>query len=119
MSTLSFESQMAGMPSGKKKTRRGGRGRSKGPVGNPDTHMKAVQAALAADDHATAKTHAFALMRSLHAKAPGEPKAIVAPSAPMLAPAASAPSPAAIEPGEDPARAQRARLAKVLHGLGK
>lgn len=110
MSILNFESQMSGMPSGKKKTRRGGRGRAKGPVGDPNKHLANVQAALQADDHATAKTHAFALMRSLHAKTAAQ-----AAAAPPIDPVQP---PTTVEP-QDAASAQRARLAKTLHGLGK
>lgn len=56
---------------GLKKSRRGKRGKGK-PAGNPHEHHKNVGAALAKGDHAAAKQHAFALVRSLHAAMPSQ-----------------------------------------------
>lgn len=66
------QSSMSGMPSGfpkRKKTRRGKGGKGT-PIGDPhDLHAK-MGDALKAGDHAQAKAHAFAMVRTLHALTP-------------------------------------------------
>jgi len=66
------QSSMSGMPSGfpkRKKTRRGKGGKGT-PIGDPtDLHQK-MGDALKAGNHAEAKAHAFAMVRTLHALTP-------------------------------------------------
>lgn len=56
------ETGMAGPP--RKKTRRGKRKQS-GPPGNPNDHHTKLGLAISSGDHAGARKHAFALIRSL------------------------------------------------------
>lgn len=88
---------MAGMSSGKrKKTRRGGRGAkssrpSTGASGAEGHHAK-LNEAMAAGDHAQAKTHAFNLGKALHVMTQGTPGVSVQPSSvpdPIAAPDAT------------------------------
>lgn len=55
----------SGFPA-RRSVRRGGRGRGKGAhVGVPTEHMTNLQSAMSKGDHAGARSHAFALIRSL------------------------------------------------------
>lgn len=122
---------MAGMSSGKrKKTRRGGRGAkvsrpSTGASGAEGHHAK-LNDAMAAGDHAQAKTHAFNLGKALHVMTQGTPGVSVQPSSvpdPIAAPDATdiemntgSPSPMLQPSGESKAGslAKRARAAMAL-----
>lgn len=75
MNDSSMES-MTGMPTGKKKTRRGkrSRGAASAPA-HPHSHLDNARKAHDDGDHAGAKRHAFAFVKSLPTAAPviGEP----------------------------------------------
>lgn len=66
MNDESMES-MTGMPVGKKKTRRGkrARGNTVNTANSPTAHLDNAKKAHAAGDHAEAKRHAFAFVKSL------------------------------------------------------
>ena len=57
---------MTGLPSGKKKVRRGG-GRHKAKPQTPAEHHQSLNAAMASGDKAGAKVHALNLAKALHA----------------------------------------------------
>ena len=65
-------------------TRRGGRNKSK-PVGTPSTHLQNLTGAMSAGDHPAARSHAFALIRSLPQPI-GSGHAPQPPAAPKVAP---------------------------------
>lgn len=131
--SMSQLSNLTGIPSGqkpKKKTRRGGRGTgAKKFQSDPASHMDAASKALAAGDHATAKKHAFALVRSLHASHPASagvaPKSGNFPGGLQSTGVSSVPSamaagsgstfPKAGGHGIDAKSASASRLVKALH----
>lgn len=122
---------LTGMPSGaspKKKTRRGRR-KGRQMESDPTAHLSAARQAMEAGDHATAKKHAFALVRSLHAKAPpmtgtgNLPSANPFPAG-IKASGVSTPPSMAIGSGSvspkattalDPAQVRASRLVHALH----
>lgn len=67
---------MTGLPSGKKKVRRGGGRHKAKPKLSHDDHHKNLNAAMKQGDHASAKIHALHLANALHAtsKKPKEPQ---------------------------------------------
>lgn len=66
-------SAMTGIPAGKKGTHRGRRSRGKS-KGSPstNTHLSAINASMAAGDHASAKKSALMLANALHKSAKGK-----------------------------------------------
>lgn len=83
----------------RRKTRRGGRKKGGGPVGDPMTHHANLGTALKAGDHGAARSHAFALIRSLPQSTPRSPAPCPTDEIPpTTAPATGAPKPKVANP---------------------
>lgn len=108
-------------PSRGRPTRRS-RPKPAGPVGDPQTHLGNLSTALAQGNHLQAKSHAFALIRSLPkvGQADGVPP-ITGPSAaddPTMTPAMPMAVPKATMPTK-PKAGNPARLASALKAMKK
>lgn len=104
-----------GMPAGRKPTRRGGR--RKGPGGDPHVHLGNAKTALGAGDHAAARSHGFAFIRSLDKL--GQTTGTGQASAQAKAAPQAAAAPTAVPTVQTPAAGfNPARLMGALKGFG-
>ena len=117
--TMDSTGMMMGMPSGRKKTRRGPRKNKRAAEPkDPHVHLGKLKAAMDADDHDTARTCAYCLIRNLR---PTKAGAMVAEKEPKETPAEEAREVVAVAPegpkGRSPTlmaavKAMRAKQAK-------
>lgn len=112
MNNTDMISAISGIPSGKRKTRRGNR-RKAGPVGKPHEHLANATAAIKANDHGTARKHGFAFIRSLQTAAAKPDEAESQAEAAMESPAMEAAEASPTE-GQNAGSSLGSRLAGIL-----